>query len=516
MARSTTTSEKRWTLITMILTSGVVFLSGSVVNVALPKIANALKTRLSGLQWIVDGYLLTLSSLLILGGALGDRFGRRRMCMVGLVGFGLTSLGSGLSPSTGWLIALRALQGISGALMIPESLALIRVVYRDPEARGRAIGAWSGWTGIAAVIGPLLGGFLVDALSWRWAFFIILPMIVLTIYLMARFVPESRGEDRGANLDWLGAGLVTLGLGGITFGLIEGPVLGWTAPSVLSGLIAGLLALIAFPIVEARKANPLLPLSLFESRNFSGANLTTLAVYAALQGSNFLLVLYIQNVMGFSALQAGLMTAPISLILLMLSAFFGRKASRHGPRLFMTFGPITAGGGLALLARLNPNSNIWVELVPAVMVFGLGLAATVAPLTNTVMSDAPSKHSGVAAAFNNMVSRVAALLAVAGFGAILSLGFSNALSEMLQMNNISPEINAQLQEIAEEPAAGVSGKGLSKKAVNHYQYAFTEGFRQAMITGAGLAVLGGAVAFITIRNPEIKEEGAPTDQDRQE
>jgi len=275
MARSTTTSEKRWTLITMILTSGVVFLSGSVVNVALPKIANALKTRLSGLQWIVDGYLLTLSSLLILGGALGDRFGRRRMCMVGLVGFGLTSLGSGLSPSTGWLIALRALQGISGALMIPESLALIRVVYRDPEARGRAIGAWSGWTGIAAVIGPLLGGFLVDALSWRWAFFIILPMIVLTIYLMARFVPESRGEDRGANLDWLGAGLVTLGLGGITFGLIEGPVLGWTAPSVLSGLIAGLLALIAFPIVEARKANPLLPLSLFESRNFSGANLTT-------------------------------------------------------------------------------------------------------------------------------------------------------------------------------------------------------------------------------------------------
>jgi len=489
----------------MILSSGVVFLSGSVVNVALPKIANALNTGLSGLQWIVDSYLLTLSSLLILGGALGDRFGRRRMCLVGLVGFGAASLASGLAPTTGWLIGLRALQGVSGALMIPESLAMIRVVYSDPEARGRAIGAWSGWTGIATVIGPLLGGFLVDALSWRWAFFIILPMVVLTIYLMARFVPESRGEDRGANLDWLGASLVTLGLGGLAFGIIEGPVLGWSAPSVLISLIGGVIFLAAFPLVESRKSNPLLPLSLFKSRNFSGANLTTLAVYAALQGSNFLLVLYIQNVMGFSALQAGLMTAPISLILLLLSAFFGRQANRHGPRLFMTLGPNTAGVGLALLARLTPDANIWLALLPAVGLFGLGLAATVAPLTDTVMSSAPGKHSGVAAAFNNMVSRVAALLAIATFGAVLSLGFSNTLNAELRRDGLEPAVRSQLQEIAQDPSAGAAGEGLPPAAVSLYQSAFTVGFRQAMFTGAGLAMLGGVIAFVLIKNPDQEE-----------
>lgn len=506
MAHKTTTSTKRWTLITMILTSGVVFLSGSVVNVALPKIANALNTGLSGLQWIVNSYLLSLSSLLILGGALGDRFGRRRMCLVGLVGFGATSLASGLAPSTGWLIGLRALQGISGALMIPESLALIRVVYSNPEARGRAIGAWSGWTGIATVIGPLLGGFLVDTLSWRWAFFIILPLVALTIYLMARFVPKSRGETDGANLDWLGAGLATLGLGGLAYGIIEGPVLGWTDPSVLGGLIGGVVVLIAFPFIESSRSNPLLPLSLFRSRNFTGANLTTLAVYAALQGSNFLLVLYIQNVMGFSALQAGLMTAPISLILLFLSSFFGRQANRHGPRLFMTLGPITAGIGLALLARLNPDANIWLELIPAVGVFGLGLSATVAPLTDTVMSSAPGKHSGVAAAFNNMVSRVAALLAIAAFGAVLSLGFTRALKDRVPVEDLSPQASSQLQEIAKDPAAGITGEGLSQDAVDLYENAFTVGFRQAVLTGAGLAVLGGLIAFVIIKNPEVREK----------
>jgi len=307
--------------------------------------------------------------------------------------------------------------------------------------------------------------------------------------------------------------LVTLGLGSLAYGMIEGPVLGWSAPSVLLGLISGSIAMVAFPLVEYRKSNPLLPLSLFRSRNFSGANLTTLAVYAALQGSNFLLVLYIQNVMGFSALQAGLMTAPISLMLLLLSAFFGRQANRHGPRLFMTFGPITAGIGLALLARLNPDSNIWLELIPAIFVFGLGLSGTVAPLTDTVMSSAPGKHSGVAAAFNNMVSRVAALLAVAAFGAVLSLGFADTLNNRLQVNDLSSEASSRLQEIAEDPAAGVAGEGLSQDAVDLYENAFTMGFRQAMFTGAGLAGLGGVIAFITIKNPAKKQNAAnPTEK----
>ena len=498
--------QKQWTIIATILASGVVFLSSSIVNVALPVIGEALDTGLSGLQWVVDSYLLTLSSLLILGGAFGDRFGRRRMCVIGLIGFGLTQIGSGFSPNIGWLIGFRAVQGISGALMVPESLAILRSVFVDPEERGKAIGAWSGWTGIATVIGPLLGGYMVEALSWRWAFFISIPLILLSIYLMIRFVPPSQRQSTSANLDWIGSVIVTLGLGGIAYGFIEGPVVGWTSPSVLIGLIGGLFMLAVFPVVESRLKRPLLPLSLFESRNFSGANLATLAIYAALQGSSFLIVLYIQNVMGYSALVAGLMTAPISLLLLLLSSTAGRLSNKYGPRLFMTFGPIVTGIGLALLAMLNPDSNIWLELIPAIVIFGLGLASTVAPLTDTVLSAAPEKHSSVAAAFNTMVSRVAALLAVAAFGAILSLGFSNDLNQRLAAITLPEDAAQQLQAISEEPSARIDREQLPEDAVRAYELSYTSGYRQAMFTGAILAVIGGVISYITIRNPDQKEK----------
>lgn len=494
--------QKQWTVIATILASGVVFMNGSIVNVALPAIGEALDTSLSGLQWVVDSYLLTLSSLLILGGAFGDRFGRRRMCVIGLIGFGLTQIGSGFAPNIAWLIGFRAVQGISGALMVPESLAILRSVFMDPEERGEAIGSWSGWTGIATVIGPLLGGYLVDTLSWRWAFFISIPFIVLSIYLMIRFVPPSQRQSSSANLDWIGSVIVTLGLGGIAYGFIEGPVVGWTSPSVLTGLIGGFFMLTIFPVVESRLERPLLPLSLFKSRNFSGANLATLAIYAALQGSIFLIVLYIQNVMGFSALSAGLMTAPISLILLLLSSTAGKLSNKYGPRLFMSIGPIVTGIGLAFLARLNPDSNIWLELIPAIVVFGFGLAGTVAPLTDTVLSAAPEKHSSVAAAFNTMVSRVAALLAVAVFGAILSSGFSNDLNQRLASITLPEESAQQLQAISEEPSARINKNKLNDEAVRAYDLAYTSGFRQAMITGAILAGIGGMISYITIRNPD--------------
>lgn len=477
------------------------FLSGSVVNVALPAIGGALETGLSGLQWVVDSYTLTLASLLLLGGALGDRLGRRRVSLVGLTGFGLTLCICGLAPSIEWLIVARGLQGVAGALMVPESLALIRAVYDDPEARGRAIGTWSGWSGIATVVGPLLGGWLVDTFSWRWAFFIGVPLVAVTGWLMFRHVPESRAEDASRGLDWAGAALVTLGLGGLAYGLIEGPVVGWGAPGVLLGLVGGGLALALFPWVESRVATPMVPLSLFRSRNFSGANLTTLAVYAALQGTNFLLVLYIQSVMGYSALQAGLMLAPISLVLLLLSARFGALANRHGPRLFMTGGPLVSGLGLGLLARLHPDANIWTELLPAVIVFGLGLAATVAPLTDTVMSSAPGAHASVAAAFNNMVSRIAGLLAVAGLGAMVSLGFSRALDARLSQLSLAASVTERLRDAAQDPAASLSKAQLPRQAVQAFEAAYTAGFRRAMMAGATLAVIGGIVALLTIRNP---------------
>lgn len=493
-------NERRWTLIATILASGIVFLSGSIVNVALPVIGQALDSGLSGLQWVVDSYLLTLSSLLIFGGSLGDRFGRRRICLIGLGGFGIALILCGLSPTVNWLIAGRAIQGLAGALLVPQSLSIIRIHFEDPVERGRAIGLWSGWTGIATVIGPLIGGALVTRFSWVWAFFINLPLILLTMWLMYKFVPEQKFDGSQNKLDWLSAGIITIGLGGLTFGIIEGPTFGWGSPLILSGLIGGAIILILFPFLETKIKNPLLPLSLFKSRNFSGANLTTFGVYAALQGSNFLLILYIQNVMGYTALQAGLMTAPISLILLLLSSYFGKLSNRHGPRLYMTFGPIVSAIGIFLLARLNPDSNIWLELIPAIIVFGFGLSATVAPLTDTVMSGAPSEHSSVAAAFNNMVSRVAALLAIASLGAVLALGFSENLNERLPTLNISSTAKQQLREISQDPTGSVDQNQLPATAFQAYQESFTEGFQVAMFVAAGLATLGGVIGFITIRN----------------
>lgn len=494
----------------MILCSGIVFLQSTVINVALPSIGRGLGTGLSGLQWIVDGYLITLSAVLIPGGALGDRFGRRRMMLFGLAGFGLTSVACGLAPTTSWLIGARLLQGLAGALLVPGALAIIRAVYVEREARGEAIGQWSGWSGIVTVIGPLVGGSLVDNFSWRWTFFIVVPFVAVTLWLMLTHVPESRAPNAPHRLDWCGAALMTVGLGGAAYALIEGPVVGWGNARVLAGLGTGFAGLLAFPFVEARKRDPMVPLELFRSRSFSGANLTTLGVYFALQGITFLVVLYLQNMVGYSALGAGLTLAPISLLLLVLSPVFGRLSGRLGAWWFMTCGPLMCAVGLLLFARLPPDAQLWTGILPAVTIFGLGMSGTVAPLTDTVMSAVSEGRSGVAAAFNNVVSRVAGLLAVAGLGAVITLTFNARIRSRIEHESLSPSVAAALKEVRDEATGDFDVEELPPGARAVAISAYAGAFRRAMIVSAAMAAAGGVVAALTIRDearPQTNKEG---------
>ncbi len=499
-ARSRGERSEQWMLVAMILCSGIVFLQSSVINVALPSIGRAFSTGLSGLQWVVDGYLITLSAFLILGGSLGDRYGRRRMMLIGLAGFGLTSVACGVAPTVSWLIGARLLQGLAGALLVPGSLAIIRAVYTEREARGEAIGQWSGWSGIVTVVGPLLGGWLVDNLSWRWIFFVIGPLITAALWLMLRFVPESRARDVPRRLDWFGAALIALGLGGAAYGLIEAPVVGWAAPSVLAAVGAGLASLLVLPVVEARKQDPMVPLELFGSRNFTGANVTTLGVYFALQGTTFLVVLYLQNVVGYSALRAGLVLAPISLLLLVLSPIFGRLSGRRGARWVMTGGPLVCAVGLLLFARLHPRAQFWTAILPAVVVFGLGMSATVAPLTDTVMSAVSDERSGVAAAFNNVVSRVAGLLAVAGLGAVVTLSLNASIVSRIERQPLSCSVAAALEGVRDEASGDFDVEELPHGVREVVTSVYTEAFRRAMIVSASTAAAGGVAAALTIRD----------------
>jgi EmrB/QacA subfamily drug resistance transporter len=501
---------RRWTLVATILGSGVVFLDSTVVNVALPAIGRNLNTGLSGLQWIVDGYVLTLAALLILGGSLGDRYGRRRVMVMGLVGFGLASMVCGLAPSLSWLIGARLVQGVAGALLVPGSLAIIRAVFREGEERGTAVGQWSGWSGITTIIGPLLGGWLVDTLSWRWVFFINVPIIAVAVVLMITQVPESRDEQAAPHLDWAGAILATLGFGGIAYGLTEGPVVGWTSWSILVGLAGGLVALLVFGLVEARLQEPMVPLSLFRSRNFTGANLTTLGLYFALYGMAFFVIIYLQNVVGYSALEAGLVLAPTSLLMLLFSPVAGKLAGRYGPRLFMSLGPFVSGLGMLAFVRLQPDSNYVTVLLPAVGLFGLGLVCTVAPLTDTVISSVPDRRSGVAAALNNAVSRIAALLAVAGLGVVVTLTFSTALVDKTANLNLSPAAQAALAQVAQDPT-GSAGSALSPEVRAAVSQSYTVAFHRAIEVAAIMAWAGGLVAALIIRNPVRRKQEPPGD-----
>jgi EmrB/QacA subfamily drug resistance transporter len=397
------------------------FLDGTVVNVALPAIRSDLGMDTTGLQWTVDAYLVTLSALVLLGGSLGDLAGRRRMFVAGLVGFVGASLLCGLAPNTGALIAARALQGAAAAFLVPGSLALISASFH-PADRARAVGAWSGLAGLASAAGPFVGGWLVDAVSWRLVFLLNLPLAAAAVWITLRHVPESRAPGAGRP-DLAGAAAVTVGIAGVTYALIEGPAQGGVVP-VLAG-VAGALALAVFVAVERREAAPMLPLTLFRSRQFTGANLTTFTVYFGLGGAIFLLILHLQLSLGYPALQAGASLLPFTVVMLTLSARVGYLARRTGPRLPMTAGPLVTAIGLLLMARVGPGSGYLEAVLPAVVTFGLGMTITVAPLTSAVLAAVDEGHVGVASGVNNAVARLAGLVAVAVLPALTGIDPDN-------------------------------------------------------------------------------------------
>jgi EmrB/QacA subfamily drug resistance transporter len=454
----TGTPAGRWILAATVLGSGMAFLDGTVVNVALPAIGRDFDAGLAGLQWTLDAYLLTLGALLLLGGALGDRYGRRRVFAAGLLAFSVASALCGLAPNLGLLIAARALQGVGGALLVPGSLALLSASFA-PDERGPAVGAWSGLAGAFSALGPFLGGWLVDAVSWRLVFLINLPVAVITLWIVRTHVPESRdaAAATGGRLDVPGAATATVALAGVVFALIEGTAHGLSPLVVTAGLV-GVASLAAFPLLERNRPQPLVPLELFRSRQFSGANATTLAVYGAFAGALFLFVVELQQGLGYSALEAGSAMLPVTVLLLLLSRSAGRLGQRLGPRLPMTAGPLVAGAGLLLLSDVRPGTSYLTGILPGVVVFGAGLALTVAPLTAAVMAAVEERHLGVGSGVNNAVARVAGLLSVA----LLPL------------------------------AAGLSG-------VDPGEPAFAAGVGEALRISAAVCALGGVMAFASVR-----------------
>lgn len=414
-------------LIATILGSGVVFLDGTIVNLALPEIASEFDAGFSDLQWIADGYLLSLSALILLGGSLGDILGRKRVYLIGLIGFGLFSLLCGLAPSVEYLIVFRVLQGVFGALLVPGSLAIINTNFPKQE-RGGAIGRWAAWSGMLAAIGPLAGGYIIDVISWRWVFFINVPLIIICSLLAYANVLESR-DRRIRKIDVTGAALASLALAQITYGLIEGPLDGWGAKSTLS-ITAGLILGGLFVVYEKNNKDPMVNLELFRSRNFTGANLMTFAMYGALAGFMFALVIYMQTQLGYTAIKAGLSLLPVSLLLLLFSSRVGKLAQKLGPRLFLTAGPLIAALGIFLLIDYQAGDSYLWFLLPRVILFAIGLTLLVAPLTTTVMTSVKDSNSGIASGINNAISRIAGLVVIALLG-IAGTGNSYRFSMVL-------------------------------------------------------------------------------------
>ena len=448
----------RWLIAASVLGSGIAALDATVVGIALPRIGKDFHTGVDALQWIVTGYTLTLAAFLLLGGTLGDRYGRRRLFANGVAWFAVSSALCGLAPNANVLIAARALQGIGGALLTPGSLALLQASFA-PEDRARAIGAWSGLGGLATAAGPLIGGYVLAVASWRWIFLINVPLAVVVLAITARHVPESRSAD-AARIDLPGAVLGVIWLSALAYGLIEAPARGWGDPLIVGAFVLAAAGIAAFFLAESRSDHPMLPAGIFADRQFSATNAVTFLLYGSLGGALFLLPVSLQQVSGYSALGAGLSLLPLTLIMLAFSARSGRLATRIGPRLQMSVGPVVAGVGLFLLGRSTHDHAYASGLLPAVLVLGAGLAATVAPLTSTAMASAPAEHAGLASAVNNDVARAAGLLAVA----------------------ILPSI------------AGLTGAAYLRPAD------FADGFRTAMTICGGLAIAGGLLAAFTISN----------------
>ncbi|MCA1690187.1 MAG: MFS transporter, partial [Actinobacteria bacterium] len=417
---------KRLVLLAAIMGTFVAGLDATAVNVALPAIQHDLGGGLAGQQWVSNAYLLSLGSLILVGGSLGDVFGERRIFVLGVAGFGATSLLCAAAPSIELIVAARGLQGVFGALLTPSALAVIVNAFPAPE-RGAAIGSWTAWSGIAAVVGPFVGGALIDAASWRWIFAINVPFVIGTLVLVRVAIPARTPGGGHRKVDWAGAALCAGGLAGPVYGLIRQPAVGWSSPEVAGALVVGVVLLGAFFWREARTAEPMLPLGLFGGRNFAVGNLETLSMYGGLAITFFMLVLFLQQVAGFGALEAGLATLPSTLVMFALSKRFGGLADRFGPRRFMGAGPLIAAAGLAWLARMPARVDYAVDVLPGLLVFSIGLAMTVAPLTATVLADADESNAGIASGINNAVARVAGLLAIAATGAVVAGTFTSQI-----------------------------------------------------------------------------------------
>jgi EmrB/QacA subfamily drug resistance transporter len=505
------TRQQRLTLIATILGSTVVFLDATIVNVALPSIGRELDAGLAGQQWVLEAYMLTMVSLLLVGGSLGDQFGRRRLFVIGLIAFGATSILCALAPTEEFLIGARALQGIAGALLVPGSLAIVAATFSGEE-RGKAVGTWTAWTGIATVFGPAGGGALVGLISWRAIFWVNIPLIAATVMLTLRAVEESSDPDGFRGIDVPGVLLSAAGLAGPVFALIEQPTRGWGDPIVWLPLIAGVTCFAAFVAWEAVAPRPMLDLSLFRIRNFAVANATTLTVYAGLAAGLLFVGLYLQQVVGYTAFEAGLATTPISLLLFFLSPRWGRLASGAGPRLPMTLGPIVGGLGMFLFMRLDPDASYVTDVLPAVLVFGLGLSATVAPLTATVLDSVSENRVGIASGINNGVSRVAGLLAIAVLGAVISAHFGGQLDSELGSRPLGPAATSAVGEAKEQPlgvpdVAEVDAVE-APRIVAASADASTSSFHLGALLAGSLMIVGGIASGVGIRNPR-RPDAAP-------
>jgi EmrB/QacA subfamily drug resistance transporter len=490
-----------WILAATIIGSSMAFIDGSAVNVALPALQADLDAAVTDVQWIVESYALFLAALLLVGGSLGDRFGRRRVFALGVGIFALASVWCGLAPDAGQLIVARAAQGVGGALLVPGSLAIISASFRGEE-RDRAIGTWSAFTAMTAALGPVLAGWLVENVSWRWVFYINVPLALVVLVLSLRFVPESRDETTSAGLDWPGALLATLGLGGMVYGLIESANRGLADPMVFGALLGGAVALFAFAVVEWRSAHPMVPLRLFRSPTFSGANLLTLLLYAALGGTLFFLPFNLIQVQGYSATAAGAAFLPLILILFLLSRWASGLVSRYGARLPLTVGPVIAGLGYVLFALPGIGGSYWTTFFPAVVVLGLGMAVSVAPLSAAVMGAVEHKHAGIASGINNAVSRTAALLAVAAMGVVVL----NAFNHNLDAHLATLDVPVWAVEALDAERIKLSGAemptGLSSQASaalgRAVDVAFLAGFRTIMLLAAGLALASAMAAYFMV------------------